>query len=33
MDHLLTEALLLGKADSGKLKGYFEQLDLVEFCQ
>ncbi|MEA5534038.1 hybrid sensor histidine kinase/response regulator [Crocosphaera sp. XPORK-15E] len=33
MDHLLSEVLLLGKADAGKLKAHFDQFDLKEFCQ
>lgn len=33
MDQLLGEVLLLGKADSGKLKAHFYPLDLKEFCQ
>nr|WP_232826235.1 HAMP domain-containing sensor histidine kinase [Cyanothece sp. BG0011] len=33
MNQLLNEVLLLGKADSGKLKPNFEQLNLKEFCQ
>lgn len=33
MDQLLSEILLLGKADSGKLQGYFLDLDLEEFCE
>ncbi|MDJ0661007.1 MAG: hybrid sensor histidine kinase/response regulator [Crocosphaera sp.] len=33
MNELLSEVLLLGKADSGKLKVNFTELDLKEFCQ
>lgn len=33
MDQLLTEVLLLGKADSGKLECHFIPLDLHQFCQ
>ncbi len=33
MNQLLSEVLLLGKADSGKLKPNFEQLNLEQFCQ
>ncbi|MDJ0598436.1 MAG: hybrid sensor histidine kinase/response regulator [Crocosphaera sp.] len=33
MNQLLSEVLLLGKADSGKLKPNFNELDLKEFCQ
>ncbi|MGL5032837.1 MAG: sensor histidine kinase, partial [Microcystaceae cyanobacterium] len=33
MDHLLTEVLLLGRADSGKLSCHFMPLDLREFCE
>ncbi|MDJ0843121.1 ATP-binding protein [Crocosphaera sp.] len=33
MNELLSEVLLLGKADSGKLKPNFNQLDLKDFCQ
>lgn len=32
MDQLLSEILLLGKADAGKLQGHFEELDLEELC-
>ncbi len=33
MNQLLSEVLLLGKADSGKLKTNFNELDLKYFCQ
>ncbi|MGK7954493.1 MAG: ATP-binding protein [Crocosphaera sp.] len=33
MNELLSEVLLLGKADSGKLKTNFNELDLKYFCQ
>jgi signal transduction histidine kinase len=33
MNHLLTEVLLLGQADSGKLKVRLDELDLIVFCQ
>lgn len=33
MNQLLSEVLLLGKADSGKLKTNFHELDIKEFCQ
>ncbi|MDJ0728934.1 MAG: hybrid sensor histidine kinase/response regulator [Crocosphaera sp.] len=33
MNQLLSEVLLLGKADSGRLKPNFIELDLKEFCQ
>ncbi|MGK7942284.1 MAG: ATP-binding protein [Crocosphaera sp.] len=33
MNQLLSEVLLLGKADAGKLKANFEPLDIKEYCQ
>ena len=33
MNQLLSEVLLLGKADSGKLKTNFHELDIQDFCQ
>ncbi len=33
MNQLLSEVLLLGKADAGKLKTNFESLNIKQFCQ
>jgi signal transduction histidine kinase len=33
MDQLLTEVLLLGRADSGRLSVQFDEVDLLEFCR
>lgn len=33
MNQLLSEVLLLGKADAGKLKPNFNELDIKQFCQ
>jgi signal transduction histidine kinase len=33
MDQLLTEVLLIGRADSGRLYCQFDQVDLLDYCQ